>query len=80
MKVAQEMAGIGGDVFYGRTELQSEFYKQLPAGWVSNRGREGMGEVEREGGRVGMGEGEREGGRERGNEGGRERGREGERE
>ena len=60
------MAGFGGDVFYGRTELQSEFYKQLPAGCVRKEGGREGGKGGKEG-REGVGEGG-EGGREGGSE------------
>ncbi len=28
-KMSHEVAGLGGDVFYGKLELQTESYKQL---------------------------------------------------
>ena len=34
VKMSQEVAGLGGDVFFGKTDLQSSFYLPLPAGWV----------------------------------------------
>ena len=34
VKMSQEVSGLGGDVFFGKTDLQSSFYLPLPAGWV----------------------------------------------
>ncbi|CAI8027878.1 Sorting and assembly machinery component 50 homolog [Geodia barretti] len=34
VKVTQELAGIGGDVFFGKSEVQGTYYQPLPAGWV----------------------------------------------
>jgi outer membrane protein insertion porin family len=34
VKTSQELAGLGGDVFFGKTDLQSSFFVPLPAGWV----------------------------------------------
>ena len=36
VKVTQELAGIGGDVFFGKSEVQGTYYQPLPAGWVSS--------------------------------------------
>ena len=35
VKTTQELAGLGGDVFFGKAEIQSAYYHPLPAGWVS---------------------------------------------
>ena len=34
VKMSQEVAGLGGDVFFGKTDFQSSLYLPLPAGWV----------------------------------------------
>ena len=33
-KVTQEVAGLGGDVVFGRSELQTELYKEIRNGLV----------------------------------------------
>ena len=38
VKATQELAGIGGDVFFGKSEVQGTYYQPLPAGWVRGRG------------------------------------------
>ena len=35
VKMAQEVAGVGGDVCFGKAELQSEAYWELFSDWVS---------------------------------------------
>ena len=34
VKLTQELAGLGGDVFFGKSDIQSSLYFPLPAGWV----------------------------------------------
>lgn len=34
VKMAQEVAGVGGDVCFGKAELQSEAYWELFSDWV----------------------------------------------
>ena len=35
VKVTQELAGLGGDVFFGKSEAKGALYIPLPAHWVS---------------------------------------------
>ena len=33
-KLTQEVAGLGGDVFFSKSEIQSEFFKEIYNKWV----------------------------------------------
>ena len=35
MRATQELAGLGGDVYFGKAEMQTELYKEIVNNWVS---------------------------------------------
>lgn len=35
VRSTQELAGLGGDVFFGKAEMQTELYKEIVDNWVS---------------------------------------------